>query len=70
MFLKSFDAEKGLGAGVVAWTPEVGKAKVFKNAMDAMNFYRTRSRGVPDRDDGKPNRPLTAFHVAIEDKPT
>jgi hypothetical protein len=37
----------------------------FENGGDAMRFWRQQSILQPLRDDGKPNRPLTAFTVEI-----
>ena len=42
----------------------------FATRGDAMNFWRAPSKTRPTRMDGKPNRPLTALTVEIEDAPT
>jgi hypothetical protein len=47
-------------------TDDIRGAKEFQNIPLAMEFYRTQSQRAPLRDDGKPNRPLTAFSVMFE----
>jgi hypothetical protein len=63
-FIKSYD-DTPCGRGHVVFTPHVEKALRFESAGAAMEFWRTRSKTVPTRPDGKPNRPLTAFTVEI-----
>ena len=38
----------------------------FVSIAEAMEYWRTVSTTVPFRPDGKPNRPLTAYTVEIE----
>lgn len=45
------------------------EAKTFPHAADAMEFWRRIDPERPLRPDGKPNRPLTAYTVSIEDIP-
>jgi hypothetical protein len=45
--------------------PDPGKAKRFLSFAEAAEFWKTQSKTVPYRPDGKPNRPLTAFTVEI-----
>ena len=51
--------------GFVPTTEDVSQAKHFDGAEAAIAFWRTQSRVVPLRDDGKANRPLTGFTVQI-----
>jgi hypothetical protein len=59
-----FDYANGLGRG--EFTKDRTKALEFKDAGEAMTFWKTVSRVKPFRADGKPNRPLTALTVEIK----
>lgn len=59
-FLQEFDFEAYDGLGEVVMTPDVEKAKRFPTFMDALQFYRRVPKCKPIREDGQPNRPLTA----------
>lgn len=48
--------------GLLRVTKNESEARVFATPEDAVKYYR-QSYGT--RPDGKPNRPLTAFSVAI-----
>jgi len=48
--------------GTLITTPDVLRAKQFETTAEAFLYY-AKSNGV--RPDGKPNRPLTAWHVEI-----
>ena len=65
-WLLSYDPEYGGGVGLAGWTPDPSKAMHFEGAIAAMECWRTQSATVPFREDGKPNRPLTAYTVSIE----
>lgn len=67
-FLKSFDFEAEDGIGYGEFTTAIEQAKKFESAADAMIFWRTVVRCKPWREDGKPNRPLTALTVEIRDE--
>lgn len=67
-WLKSY-ADTPDGRGCVEWTDDPKKARGFETRFDAMEFWRTPSKTVPKRPDGKPNRPLTAFTVSVEELP-
>jgi hypothetical protein len=68
-YLQWFDAEMHDGRGEAQFTPDLAKAKLFKDFDEAMEFWRTRSKTRPYRDDGAPNRPLTAFNITVEAVP-
>lgn len=59
-YLRDFDFEAGDGRGEVTMTTNIKKAKRFKNGMEAFQFYRRQPECKPIREDGEPNRPLTA----------
>lgn len=65
-YLKSYDAEAHDGRGSAIFTPHVEEALKFDSAVDALECWRTQSKTRPLRDDGKPNRPLTAFNITPE----
>lgn len=46
-------------------TARLSEAATFPDVMEALEFWRTQSRERPMRDDGLPNRPLTAFTVEL-----
>jgi hypothetical protein len=48
------------------WTVRKSQAMRFESAAEAALFYRQVYPGAPLRPDGKPNRPLTAYHIVIE----
>lgn len=64
-YLEHFDPDASAGRGNVLWTYKVEKALKFKDISHALDFWRTPSKVMPTRPDGKPNRPLTAFSVEI-----
>lgn len=47
-------------------TDDIEKAQRFFGVNDAIDFYKSISKTRPRRSDGYPNRPLTAFSVAVE----
>lgn len=63
--LKSFDADAMEGYGLVEWTDDVAEARRFQSFTAAMDCWRQDSTVRPLRDDGEPNRPLTAFTIEI-----
>lgn len=64
-YLKSFDHEADNGRGYGEFTPELANAMRFSGKNDALLFYLKVPRCKPKREDGKPNRPLTAATVEI-----
>ena len=58
------DAEDG--RGVVTWTDDLATARKFASPFLAIEFWKQQSTVRPTREDGKPNRPLTAFTVVLE----
>lgn len=67
LYLESFDFEAHGGQGFALFTNDKAKAKRFADTESAFEFWRTTSKTVPTRPDGKPNRPLTAATIEIEE---
>ena len=66
MWLRSFDFDAAGGQGVGDWTRDKARARHFQSVAGATAFWRTQSKAVPLRPDGKPNRPLTAITVTFD----
>lgn len=66
-FVRSMDVEALGGRGSLQWTSMRSRAMRFENVAAATNYWMRQSKTVPLRDDGKPNRPLTAYTISIED---
>lgn len=58
--LKSFDFEADDGRGEIEMTPVLAEAMRFDSLKDAMAFRQRQPECRPTRDDGQPNRPLSA----------
>lgn len=58
------DAHDGFGDGEV--THEPLEALRFADGSAALGFWRTQSTVRPYRDDGRPNRPLTAMTIETD----
>lgn len=65
-YLMSYDPDGHDGIGDIVWTWDLVDAMYFADAIAALTTYRMQSTVCPRRDDGKPNRPLTAFTVSME----
>lgn len=65
-WVETFDANARGGRGFVGFTRIPNKALDFQDVKAALTFYRQVSTVQPTRDDGQPNRPLTAYTVTIE----
>jgi hypothetical protein len=64
-YLKSYDPDGRRGFGDIAWTFSKDKAKRFPDMSAAWAEWKRTSTVRPTRDDGRPNRPLTAYHVTF-----
>jgi hypothetical protein len=62
-YLQSYDVEAYDGRGTAEWTSDVNKAMKFDDVSEAVIAWRTQSKVRPLREDGRPNRPLTAFNA-------
>lgn len=64
-YLVAYDPDGMAGFGAMRTDPDVRRAKVFATAAEAIQTWRQQSTVMPYRDDGEPNRPLTAFTISI-----
>jgi hypothetical protein len=69
-YVLSFDNDYQRGEGMMEHTPSIHLAMHFSTTQEAWAFYRQQSRLHPTRPDGQPNRPLTAWHMMIEEDET
>lgn len=67
-WVSSYDPEAYDGRGHVELTRDISQALTFRDKLAAFECWRQQSKRRPLRDDGKPNRPLTAWSVEIEPK--
>jgi len=64
-YLEAFDFEAFDGRGFMETTPDVDKALKFADLHAAVLFTMTVPVTKPVREDGRPNRPLTAAHIEV-----
>jgi hypothetical protein len=69
-YLEWSDPDGRDGLGDDRWTDDPAKAKRFVSQDEAFACWRARSKKNPTRPDGKPNRPLTAYSITIEELET
>ncbi len=65
-YLKSFDPEAHDGRGEAKFTKNIKDAMVFTDATEAIRMWQSQPVTRPLREDGKPNRPLSAFSAMFE----
>lgn len=68
-WIKSADVDAYDGRGDVETTFDIDQALRFPTGGDAFAFWRQQSTVRPVREDGQPNRPLTAFNIVVERAP-
>lgn len=61
VWLADVDVDAIDGYGMIAFTIEREQALAFDTFAEAMECWKRQSTVRPLRDDGRPNRPLTAF---------
>lgn len=66
MYLKRYLPEAHDGQGEAEWTADLAEAVTFPDALAARQAWMHIPVSRPTREDGNPNRPLTAFSVSIE----
>lgn len=64
-YLKDFDFEANNGEGFGTFTSNIAEAKSFATMYDAITFIKTQPECRPLRDDGLPNRPMTAVSISV-----
>jgi hypothetical protein len=64
-FLAAYDPEAHDGQGQATGTLRLAEALRFPSFKAATDCWRSIPDSRPAREDGQPNRPLTAFHVEI-----
>jgi hypothetical protein len=64
-WVQTYDPDGNDGFGRVKLTTQLANALTFESPGEAFHFWRRQSTVRPLRDDGKPNRPLTAYTVEI-----
>lgn len=64
-WLAEFDPDANDGRGMCRWSLDVRDAMQFASAVAAMDCYKTPSLVAPIRDDGQPNRPMTAATIEV-----
>ena len=64
-YLKEFEHEAHNGRGLITMTPHIAEAKRFADLAEQWEFWRHSPECRPIREDGKPNRPLTASNWEI-----
>ena len=68
-YLEWSDPNAKFGMGDEQWTTDLAKAKRFPTFTAAMECWKAQSTLAPMRPDGKPNRPLTAWSVTVQEVP-
>src|SRR5262245_63041462 len=68
-YLEWSDPDARGGRGDDRWTSDLAKAKRFPSHEAAWMCWKAQSTRRPLRPDGKPNRPMTAYSVTIEEVP-
>lgn len=66
-YLVQMDVDARAGRGMVETSLDRTKARQFDSAAAALEYWRRPSTVTPTRPDGKPNRPLTAYTVEVEE---
>lgn len=62
-YLKSYDPEAHDGRGWAEWTVDLDEARRFDSSIEIFECWKQVPKARPVRDDGRPNRPLTAFSI-------
>jgi len=64
-YLQEYDPEAHDGMGFVLWTDSIEQALLFDDPAAHWALWRRVPQNRPLRDDGLPNRPLTAFTIEV-----
>lgn len=68
-YLEAYNPEAFRGRGEAVWTGDPARALQFSTMGAAFYFARQCPRNRLRRHDGKPNRPLLAFHLSFGQAP-
>jgi hypothetical protein len=66
-WVKSFEHDAHGGQGFAVFTDDIDDAMRFGTKAAALQFWSQQSTVQPLRPDGKPNKPMTALTVMIEE---
>jgi hypothetical protein len=66
VYLEAYDVDAFGGRGHSALTTDPAKALTWASPSDVVEAWREQSTVRPQRPDGKPNRPLTAYTMSPE----
>ena len=64
-FLLTFDPDAYHGRGYATWTRDLDKALKFSSVEECLRLWKTISKTRRFREDGKLNRPLTAYTIEV-----
>ena len=64
-YVKAFDPELMNGVGGIDLTNDRQQALRFKSFSEALACWKMQSETKPLREDGKPNRPMTAYSAEV-----
>src|SRR5215468_8311401 len=64
-YVSAFDPEFADGRGGITFSSHRSKALRWRDFLEACDAWRTQSKKKPVREDGKPNRPMTAYSIQI-----
>lgn len=65
-YISGYQPDAYSGRGSATYTRYAERALQFRSPSEAIAFWRQQSAVRPFREDGEPNRPLTAITVAVE----
>jgi hypothetical protein len=65
-YVKEYDPDGNNGQGEVTFTHNILRAKWYAAPEEALAEWQQQSKVKPLREDGKPNRPLSAFTMTVE----
>ena len=65
-YIQQYDLAYAGGRGRAMLTGDIEVAATWDTEVEVFQAWRTVSEKMPVRDDGKPNRPLTAYTISPE----
>lgn len=66
-WVMAYDPDAHEGRGEVQTTHDPALALHFNDSVSAWMTWKQQSKRLPLRADGRPNRPLTAFCISVEE---